>query len=632
MGLDSKSIVGKRQEELFSPEMAQRYTQAITRVFETGEVFKIDSVYHFGSEEIWLNTRLMPLRDEKGQITSVMGISRNITDRKQTEQALRQAHAELERQVAETRLNETRLEAVLQLSHMTEASLKEITDFALEQAVALTRSKIGYLAFMNEDETVLTMHSWSKEAMAECAISDKPLVYPLETTGLWGEAVRQRKPIVTNDYAAPNPLKKGLPEGHVGLRRHMNVPILDGGRTVIVAGVGNKDKDYDESDVRQLTLLMEGMWTHIQRQRVQMELEEYEDNLEQMVKERTEALQQSHDELRAIYDGMADGLLIADVETKQFVRANAGICRMLGYSKEELLSKSVTDLHLANDLAAIMKTFQAWAAGQIVVNENAPVLRKDGSIFYADIAASRIVYNLRPCLIGFVRDITERRQAQEALHTQYRILRHLLQSSDHERQLIAYEIHDGLAQQLVGAIMQFQTFDNLKDKKPRLAAKAYDAGMTLLQQGNSDTRRLIAGVRPLILDEAGVVTAVGHLVNEQNVLNGPKIEYRRKVDFDRLVPTLENAIYRIVQEGLANACQHSNSEKVQVSLLQQEDRIRIEIRDWGVGFDTKTVRENHFGLEGIRQRARLLGGKCSIRSTPGRGTRITVELPVVLRD
>ena len=125
----------------------------------------------------------------------------------------------------------------------------------------------------------------------------------------------------------------------------MNVPILDVGRTVIVAGVGNKDEDYDESDVRQLTLLMEGMWTHIQRQRVQMELEEYEDNLEQMVKERTEALQQSHDELRAIYDGMTDGLLIADVETKRLVRANARICQMLGYSKEELLSKSVMDMH-----------------------------------------------------------------------------------------------------------------------------------------------------------------------------------------------------------------------------------------------------------------------------------------------
>ena len=86
-------------------------------------------------------------------------------------------------------------------------------------------------------------------------------------------------------------------------------------------------------------------------------------------------------------------------------------------------------------------------------------------------------------MIGFFRDITERRQAQEALQKEHRTLRHLLQSSDHERQLIAYEIHDGLAQQLAGAIMQFQTFDHLKDKKPKLAAKAYDAGMTHASTG-----------------------------------------------------------------------------------------------------------------------------------------------------
>ncbi len=69
-----------------------------------------------------------------------------------------------------------------------------------------------------------------------------------------------------------------------------------------------------------------------------------------------------------------------------------------------------------------------------------------------------------------------------------------------------------------------------------------------------------------------------------------------------------------------------------VSLLQAGDRLRIEIRDWGVGFDPKAVPKNHFGLEGIRQRARLLGGKCSIRAQVGKGTRIIVELPVVPRD
>ena len=154
----------------------------------------------------------------------------------------------------------------------------------------------------------------------------------------------------------------------------------------------------------------------------------------------------------------------------------------------------------------------------------------------------------------------------------------------------------------------------------------------MLQQGHFEARRLISGVRPPILDEEGVVAAVAHLVNEQRRLRGPKIDYRNSVDFDRLAPILENGIYRIAQEGLANACMHSKSEKVRVSLLQREDWVQIEVRDWGIGFDTGSVQENRFGLVGIRQRARLLGGKCSIRSTPGQGTRITVDLPVVTRE
>ena len=126
--------------------------------------------------------------------------------------------------------------------------------------------------------------------------------------------------------------------------------------------------------------------------------------------------------------------------------------------------------------------------------------------------------------------------------------------------------------------------------------------------------------------------AVAHLVHEVSRDKGPKIEYRSRVDFDRLDPTLENAIYRIAQEALTNACQHGKSKRISVSLLQRGDHLRIEVRDWGVGFDPKTVPKNHFGLEGIRQRARLLGGKCSIRSKAGKGTSISVEVPVVLRD
>ncbi|MEI6765221.1 MAG: PAS domain S-box protein [Bacteroidota bacterium] len=157
-------------------------------------------------------------------------------------------------------LNELRLEAMLELSRIKDAPLNKVTDYVLEKAVEVTGSTIGYLAFTNEEETFLTMYSWSKTAMEECRISDKPIIYPVNATGLWGEAVRQRKPIITNNYAAPSPLKKGYPEGHVPVVNHMNIPIFDGNHIVMLIGVGNKPGDYDETDIRQLTLLMNELW------------------------------------------------------------------------------------------------------------------------------------------------------------------------------------------------------------------------------------------------------------------------------------------------------------------------------------------------------------------------------------
>ena len=234
--------------------------------------------------------------------------------------------------------------------------------------------------------------------------------------------------------------------------------------------------------------------------------------------------------------------------------------------------------------------------------------------------------------MAVIRDITERKRAADALQRERRTLRHLLQSSDRERQLIAYEIHDGLAQQLTGAIMQFQIFDHLKNDQPKEAANAYQAGMTMLQQSHAEARRLISGVRPPILDEAGVVAAVAHLVNERRVRHGPKIEFHSRVEFDRLVPVLENAVYRIAQEGLANACRHSRSKRIRVELLQEGDRLKVEVRDWGVGFDADDVSDARFGLEGIRQRVRLLDGRFDLETAPGQGTCIHVELPVVLRE
>jgi PAS domain S-box-containing protein len=208
----------------------------------------------------------------------------------------------------------------LQLNQMENSTLKEITDFALEEAVRLTQSKIGYLAFLNEDESVLTMHSWSKSAMAECAIIDKPIVYPVASTGLWGEAVRQRRPVFTNDYSAANPLKKGAPHGHVALKRHMNAPIFDGFRIVIVAGVGNKSEDYDQDDVRQVTLLMEGMWQLLERKRVK------------------EALHENELKYRALFETAEGAILL--FTGGHWVDCNAGALKIFGCTREQIIGSN----------------------------------------------------------------------------------------------------------------------------------------------------------------------------------------------------------------------------------------------------------------------------------------------------
>ncbi len=199
----------------------------------------------------------------------------------------------------ETRLNAQRTLALLRLNQMTTASVREITDFALEEAVQLTESRVGYLAFLNEEETVLSMYSWSRTAMAECSMSDKPIQYPMETTGLWGEAVRQRQPILTNDYPTPNPLKKGYPQGHVPILRHMNVPVFVGNHIVLVAGVGNKEEPYNQTDVQQLTLLMEGMWRLIERQRAEQQREQLLKDLQAKTEELESIIYVSSHDLRS---------------------------------------------------------------------------------------------------------------------------------------------------------------------------------------------------------------------------------------------------------------------------------------------------------------------------------------------
>jgi PAS domain S-box-containing protein len=227
-------------------------------------------------------------------------------------------------------------------------------------------------------------------------------------------------------------------------------------------------------------------------------------------------------------------------------------------------------------------------------------------------------------LATITRDISDRKRTEALLVREQEFLRRLLDLQERDRQLVAYEIHDGLVQEMTGALMHLEAFKHADD--PQQRERDFDRGTRLLREAVNEARRLISGLRPPVLDELGIIAAIEYLINEIRRDLG-EIEFVHRTSFDRLVPALESAIFRIVQEALNNVRKHSDSRRARVELYENANMLRLIIRDWGRGFDPKQVSRERFGLQGIRQRARLLGTTAVIDSTPGKGTVITVDLP-----
>ena len=223
-------------------------------------------------------------------------------------------------------------------------------------------------------------------------------------------------------------------------------------------------------------------------------------------------------------------------------------------------------------------------------------------------------------------EIDQRQQVEQDLREERQMLRRILQTQEHDRQLVAYEIHDGLVQYIVGALMQMEL---LHDHLPpdASAQQRYAQAMRYLRNSVDDARRLISGLRPPILDESGIGPALDYLVNEHRDQNPGTIDLNCTLYNQRFHPVIESSVFRICQEALTNVRKHSQAQQVRVEVQQQEERLQIEVEDNGCGFEIGKVQEKSYGLRGVRQRARLLGGKVQIHTLPGIGTRLLVELP-----
>ena len=161
-------------------------------------------------------------------------------------------------------MNENVQKAVGRVQMVADKSLDDIKNTINREACSLTGSTLAYFATMDPTEKVLTMIGWSNSAMMNCAMIDKPIVYQLADTGLWGDAVRERKAVITNDYKGlVKPTKKGYPQGHVNVVKHMNLPVFEGSKVALVIGVGNRSTDYTSTEASLLSEFAAAVWPYL---------------------------------------------------------------------------------------------------------------------------------------------------------------------------------------------------------------------------------------------------------------------------------------------------------------------------------------------------------------------------------
>ena len=382
-----------------------------------------------------------------------------------------------------------------------------------------------------------------------------------------------------------------------------------------------------------------------EQRRAEEELRKARDELELRVEERTIELSAANAALREViaerkraeearlrsevrfqrlFDNLPDFVIVVDREAKiLFANGRSHV------PEPETLPGTLGISHIApQDVGRCSEAFeQAFATGEVQSVQCETI--------YDEWLDCRIVplteEGTTPAAMIICTDISDRKHAQEALQRERRFLRRLLDLHERERQVMAYEIHDGFAQQLTGALFQLQGFRQQQTKDPQAAQKTFEMGLSSLSGAIDETRRLINGLRPPILDEAGIVAAIDYLICEATEQYGLEVEFVCDLQVSRLAPPLETTVFRIVQESLTNVRQHSGGSKAKVSLTGHDDRLNLEIKDWGIGFNPEEVDESHFGLRGIRERARLLGGKAVVGTSLGHGTRIAIDLPFLER-
>jgi PAS domain S-box-containing protein len=597
---------------------------------------------------------------------------------KHSEEALRKAHDEMEfqnirllkeieervRTEQSIRLEEARLDALLRLSRMSEDSITEIAGFILEHGIALTQSRIGFVGFLNEDESVYTLHAVSKDVVRECAVTGEPLQWHVADAGIWADAIRKRRTLFVNDFNQPHPGKKGLPPGHPPVNRLIVVPLLDGEKIVAVAGMGNKASDYDESDERQITLLLHGMWDHVQIKRSREALLEAYNALERRVEERTaqlatsnealqqevterkkaeEALRESEGRLKTLVENIESAVALVD-EKGRFTVVNHAFLTLFGipdvstiknvndqtWSEWKVFREDGTLLHVddhpirkvvltgkpvKNELVGVRLPSGGDLIWMLISAE--PVIRPDGKVAliictYQDITKLKEIDKMKDEFIGLV---------SHELRTPLTVITGSLRSA------MTAEISPEDAGELIqnaaeGADLLAAILDNM------LELSRYQAG------------RLQVNVEPV--DIALVARSAVKRLENQGVTQRFSLDFPGELPLTKADPVRVERILYNLQE---NAAKYSPAgSEIKVSARVEGDFVITSVADRGNGISpddrdrlfelfqrldpTSHTRGVGLGLVVCKRLVEAQGGWIKVDSTVGQGSTFSFTLPV----
>lgn len=313
-----------------------------------------------------------PIYDAEGKLTGSVHVARDITIRRKRENLMKENLA-----LGEFALNH---------------SIHDLLIYMIDKAEQFTGSQIGFFHFLAADETQISLQAWSTNTLKNfCSAEGNALHYPVDKAGVWVDCVRERRPLIHNDYANL-PHQRGMPEGHATVVRELTIPIIRGDKVVAILGIGNKAEDYDESDVELVSQFANFSWEYIVSKRFE------------------EALHQSEQYARALLDAIPD--LIFRMSRDGTYLDYKAMKEDLFYQRDSIIGKNNRDL-TPPDFADLVDSSIRMALDQnkMVMFEYQLSVPNSGMRDFE----ARMVPGAPNEVIAISRDITERKKTDESL-------------------------------------------------------------------------------------------------------------------------------------------------------------------------------------------------------------------------